>query len=1023
MKLAPPTASIMLYMGMVQTVEPNFPRKIVLLTTVSLLLIVQLTCADPLTHSLTVADSVRAVLKEGTNMAIDLSPDKKLIAADIQGTIWSIPIDGGKATALTDAMGDCRQPQWSPDGKKIAFFSFRDGYYHIWSVNRDGSGLQQLTSGVFDEREPDWSPDGKSIIFSSDRSGNYDLWKMELASGTLTQLTTDSGNDYFPSYSADGKNIAFVSERVSGPGIYVLTDDGEQKLVSKNKGKLAGPTWGLDGRTIYFSSFTGSASTLEQSDMKGGESITVSEKEEDVFPFRISWSSANEYVYTADGKIKQKKTGARTSKSIPFTAEVVVVKPNYKRKNYSFDNGQPRPVKGIKGLNVSPDGNSFVFSAMGEIWILKKGDPKPKAITNNRYMDSDPVWSPDGNRIAFLSDRTGPTALWVHDLKTSKQELLIQEEYDLNYPSWSPDGSKIAFYQADPRNAWGRGTLMVLDLKSGKTEKIHESLFVPSMPSWSSDGETIALSSLEVSSSRFREGINKILLVSLRKQPDRYVSPVKDRSLAIRAKNGPVWSPDGKKIAYVQDGLLWTIDVDATGNPAGSPLRITNELAETPSWTGNSKSITYLATDTIKQITLSDGAVEIIPIDFSWSYNEPNETVVIHAGRVFDGRSNKYLTNVDLVITGNRIKEITPHQSNRSGKIIDAANKAIIPGLFEMHTHQHAMSGEKLGRLWLSFGITSLRETGADPYDALERKEAWDAGTLTGPREFFTGALTDGTRIYYGLANSIRSTAHLDLELERAGRLGYDMIKTYVRMPDILQEKITTYAHKLGVPVSSHEIYPATHYGVDAVEHIGGTSRRGYSPKITLMNHTYQDVIEIVARSQMNITPTASLQGGFHSVSLKSPAFYDNKKLNVFYSAAFVKEVRESAPLIEKLYPGYLTNFKVIPVTVKRLLAAGARVTPGTDSPFVPYAMSLHTELQCWVDGGVTPFEALRSATLWSAEAVGVSKDLGTLEPGKLADLVIVDGDPLTNIRDAWNVDAVMKNGILYDIDTLLKKP
>ena len=256
-----------------------------------------------------------------------------------------------------------------------------------------------------------------------------------------------------------------------------------------------------------------------------------------------------------------------------------MIKPTYKRKNYSFDNVQPHPVKGIKGLNVSPDGNRFLFSAMGEIWILKKGDPKPKAITSNRYMDSDPIWSPDGNSIAFVSDRTGTMTLWTHDLKTSKQQLLIQLENELNYPSWSPDGSKIAFYQSDPRNAWGRGTLMILDLKSGTTEKIHESLFVPSMPSWSANGETVALSSLQVSSSRFREGINKILLVSLKKQPDRYVSPVKDRSLGIRAKNGPSWSPDGKKMAYIQDGLLWTIEVDVTGNPTGSPSCITVGLA------------------------------------------------------------------------------------------------------------------------------------------------------------------------------------------------------------------------------------------------------------------------------------------------------------------------------------------------------------------------------------------------------------------------------------------------------------
>lgn len=342
--------------------------------------------------------------------------------------------------------------------------------------------------------------------------------------------------------------------------------------------------------------------------------------------------------------------------------------------------------------------------------------------------------------------------------------------------------------------------------------------------------------------------------------------------------------------------------------------------------------------NTIKQIRLSGGSCEVIPIDFNCEYKQPKETVIIHAGKLFDGRNNKYFTNVDVVADGNRIKEIVPHKAGRPGKLVDASTKTIIPGLFEMHTHQHAMSGEKMGRLWLSYGITSLRETGADPYDALERKEAWDTGKLTGPREFFTGGLTDGTRIYYGLANSIQSTAHLDLELERASRLGYDMIKTYVRMPDLLQERITNYAHKIGVPVSSHEIFPAMHYGVDAVEHIGGTSRRGYSPKISLMNHTYQDVTELLVKSQMNITPTASLQGGFYAMAVKDPKFYENKQLNAFYSEPFIKEMQATSSTLKKRSPGYLANFGNIQKTIKSLVTAGARVTAGTDSPFIPYA-------------------------------------------------------------------------------------
>lgn len=242
-------------------------------------------------------------------------------------------------------------------------------------------------------------------------------------------------------------------------------------------------------------------------------------------------------------------------------------------------------------------------------------------------------------------------------------------------------------------------------------------------------------------------------------------------------------------------------------------------------------------------------------------------------------------------------------------------------------------------------------------------------------------------------------------------------------MPDLMQQRITAFAHAHGMPVSSHEIYPAMGYAVDAVEHIGGTSRRGYSPKISAVNRTYQDVIELLAKSGMNITPTAALQGGFHAMATKNPALYENLQYKTFYSADYTASMKGSTRQIARLYPGFLTNFGNLQKTIKRLLSAGAHVTTGTDSPFVPYGTSLHTELQCWVDGGVTPFEALRAATYWAAETVGVSKDLGSVEVGKLADLVIVNGDPLKQIQDAWNVDTVIKNGEIFTLEELLKRP
>lgn len=155
----------------------------------------------------------------------------------------------------------------------------------------------------------------------------------------------------------------------------------------------------------------------------------------------------------------------------------------------------------------------------------------------------------------------------------------------------------------------------------------------------------------------------------------------------------------------------------------------------------------------------------------------------------------------------------------------------------------------------------------------------------------------------------------------------------------------------------------------------------------------------------------------------RDPNFFENKQYKAFYSESFTNALQAGAAQVTKINPGYLSNFGNLQKTVKTLIGAGAHVTTGTDSPFVPYGMSLHTELQTFVDAGLTPYEALRSATLWAAEAVGVSRDLGSLEAGKLADLVIVDGDPLTHIRDAWNVEMVIKNGTVYSLETLLTKP
>jgi hypothetical protein len=348
----------------------------------------------------------------------------------------------------------------------------------------------------------------------------------------------------------------------------------------------------------------------------------------------------------------------------------------------------------------------------------------------------------------------------------------------------------------------------------------------------------------------------------------------------------------------------------------------------------------------------------------------------------------------------------------------------VMPGLIEAHGHTHKEHGEAFGRIHLSYGITTVRSPGGHPYEALEDREAIDSGRRVGPRLFLNGYLLDGARPYYPMATPAPDEAVVDMEVERARRLDYDLLKTYVRLPDLLQKRAIEGAHKIGIPVSSHEIYPAALSGVDSVEHTGATSRRGYSPKQSGLGRSYEDVIQIITKSQMTITPTAAL-GGFQRLVAREPGILDDPRMQLF-----PQWVRDSArPSGQQQGRGQGRGGRgggqganATLVTIKALQQAGARIIAGTDSPLVPYGISLHGELEDYVAAGLTPFQALQTATVNPARLLAADADLGTLEVGKLADLVIVDGDPLADIKAARRVRTVIKNGEVYEVAALIRK-
>ena len=346
-----------------------------------------------------------------------------------------------------------------------------------------------------------------------------------------------------------------------------------------------------------------------------------------------------------------------------------------------------------------------------------------------------------------------------------------------------------------------------------------------------------------------------------------------------------------------------------------------------------------------------------------------------------------------------------------------------MPGLIDMHAHQGSEFGEALGRLWLSWGVTSTRDPSSNPYDGLNRREAHESGLRSGARIFFTGSPIDGNRIYYAGMNAQQSPAQLELELERVRKLDYDLIKTYVRLPDALQKRVVSFAHEIGIPVTSHELYPAVSYGGDGFEHIRGTSRRGYSPKVSNTSRTYGDVISLLGATNMTMTPTAALHGGIAVLLARDLSVLDDRRLREIDNPIFSMMARRRATGAKNNADVWNKIFGNIASTVKNVTDAGGNVVAGTDSPIIPYGFSLHIELECYVEGGLTPFQALQTATINAARSLGVEDDLGTIEAGKLADIVIVSGNPLKDIRNTRKVQTVVQNGQVFEFESLFQKP
>jgi imidazolonepropionase-like amidohydrolase/Tol biopolymer transport system component len=995
---------------------------------------------------------------EGTWISVDASPDGKSVAFDILGDIYTVAMTGGDATLIAGGRAYETQPRFSPDGTRISFTSDRDGVENIWTMRPDGSDRKQITHEK--ERQLNnavWTPDGQYLIarkhYRNTRSlGSGEMWMYHIGGGDGLQLTKrrnweqDAGE---PALSPDGRYV-YYSEDVSGGGgfqynkdpygvIYAIKrldrETGKTETLIAEEGGSFRPQPSPDGKTVAFVRRAGLKTVLFLFDIESGVETPIfdglnRDAQEAWAVFGVhpgfSWTRDGKFiVISAGGRIRKINVATKELSTIPFRAKVsqavteAVLTPQEVSPD-SFD------VKMLRFTTVSPDGRSVVYTALGSLYLKQLPDGRPKRLTKDDVnFELFPSFSPDGKWIVYATWNDSETGA-IRKVRTdgsSGQKLTAKPGHYVE-PKFSPDGSKIVYRKTggdDLRGTgWSRETGIYWMTSSGGkpsliTEEGSEPMFTPS-------GDRIYISSGE-------EGKSALVSVGLKGE---------ERRVHFTSENATQFlpSPDDRWMAVVERFNVYVSVFPKTGKPvqigpseSEYPLKkVSRDAGYYLNWSADAKKLhwslgpTLCTRDLAKTFSFIAGASDSvddapdtsgIAIGFRAPTDAPSGSIALTGATVITMKGDEVVPDATIIVEKNRITAIGPRASvavPRGAKVVDVAGQYIIPGLIDVHAHISTGSDHITPRAhWgyyanLAFGVTTAHDPSSNTETVFSNSEMIKAGLLTGPRLYSTGTILYGAEApFKAVINSYDDALS---HLRRLKAVGAFSVKSYNQPRRDQRQEIISAARELGMMV-----YPE------------GGSTFFWNMSMILDGHTgiehnlpvaplYKDVLTLFAGSRTGYTPTLIVAYGGLSGELywyMSSNVWENARLLGFTPhAALEARSRRRLMAAEDDF-----GHKNAAAAAKALLDAGAQVQLGAHGQL--QGLGAHWELWMLAQGGMTPMEALRCATLSGARYIGMDADLGSIEPGKLADLVILGKNPLENIRNSESVIRVMKKGRLYE--------
>ncbi len=1010
---------------------------------------------------------------EATWMDVDVSPDGRTIAFTVLGDIYTMPITGGTPTRIAEGLAWEVQPRFSPDGSRIAFTSDRAGGDNVWVMNVDGSDKRQVTKEDFRLlNQPDWSPDGRFIIakkhFTTERSaGTGEIWMYHVSGGGGVAIVERANENLQkelgePVFSPDGEAIyytrnttpgnTFIYAQDSQTGIFAIERHdlatGEVTTAIDGYGGAVRPAPSPDGTEIAFVRRDKDTSQLWVKDIASGrermiyDSLDLDLQETwavyGVYP-NIDWTpDSRSIVFWAGGKLNRIDRDGTGFANIPFTINDTrgVADAPHPRIEVSPDRFATTMTR---FATLSPDGSRVVFESLGRLYTKSaRGRDAPRPFTNaSDVIEAWPAFSRDGDRIAWVEWTDADLGrIVVANANGSNRRVITDEPGHYAELTWSPDGRHIAYekrsggYLTSPTYSQNTGVYLI-PASGGEAEMVSRS---GSSPQFGADGDRIYMTTYS------GDGL-ALVSADLDGEAQRTIAKgdlVGDFRVA----------PDGETIAFRQNYEVFVMPLI----PGGKTVTVSEKSGALPitkvseggadylGWTRGGETVFWSQGPNVMQANMAD-IFRNAPKDeddesegftppetgistaVSVTAAKPDATVAITGARILTmaaglGEQDAgVIENGVIVIEGERIAAIGPASevSVPAGAItVDASGRTIVPGYVDAHAHGPQGVGDFIPQQnWrmiqdLATGVTTIHDPSNDASQIFAAAERQRAGMLLAPRLFSTGEVIYGAKAP-GFFARIDSYEDALAHVRRIKSQGGVSVKNYNQPRREQRQMVARAAAEENMLVVAEG---GSLFGMDMNLIADGNSTLEHNVPGDVL---YDDVIQFFGQSNTNYTPTLNVTYG----GLAGDPYW-RQAMNVWEHPLMV----HTPPKILLADNGRRTtapDWAFVDDNAAReahkIARAGVKVSIGAHGQQA--GLDHHWEMWSFVRGGMTPVEALKAATIAPAQSLGMADDVGSLEVGKLADLLVLSADPSEDIQNTDDIVQVMLGGRLYDARTM----